>query len=362
MWKKNHTWVVICLGIVLLLGWQVNAGTVPETISLKEAVESALQHSIDLKITELEWDNSQIAYQKAMADNLLTQSIYNQRSAELNLMKADAAYKKSIANAVITAVRRFAEVDLAMMNLQVKEHQLQLSQKALALTQKKVSMQNASEYDLLQAEAALTRAQFDCERDQDSLEEKKQAFFLLINTEAMVPDGKLNYVPFEVDLAKVIPHVLESSVDVREAEDSLELARLDLERLLLEETADLLVREARNRVALAELRVEQTKNTIVQEVQSAFNTVKQAKQSYESSCLSHELEVRQYQITKGQVDAGLKTEDDLLKAQISLREAERSIYDALTNYVIACLQFDQLIGNDIRDSTVFLSVDVGEDG
>ena len=353
--RRNYSSVVMCLALVLLLSGQISAST--GAISLKDAIQCVLQESTDCRIAQLEWENAQIAYQKAMADNLLTQSTYNQGLAELNLRKAEAAYRKGIANVVVTAVRRFTDVELAMMDLQIREHQLRLSEKGLELTQKKVQAQNASEYDLLQAEATLAQSQYEYEKARDSLEEKKQAFFLLTNSSHVLPDGKLTFVPFDVELAQVLPQVIQASVGIKEATDSLRLAKLDLERLLLEETADLLVREARNQVSLAELKVEQTQITTTQEVQLAFNAVKQAEQAYKASCLKYELERKQHQITKGQVEAGLKTEDDLLKAQISLWEAERSVYNALTSYTIVYLEFDQVIGKDVRNSQVLQAID-----
>lgn len=358
--RRSYGSLLVCLGILLLLTGQAGADT--PTIALNEGVHLALQESIDCKIAQLEWENGQIAYQKAMADNLLAQSSYNQGLAELNLMKADAAYRQSIANVVISVVRRFSDVRLAMMDLQIKERQLRLSEKGLELTQKKVKTQNASEYDLLQAEADLAKSQFDYHKSRDNLEEKQQAFFLSISSDEMVPDGKLSFVPFEVEIAEILPEVLQSSVDIKEALDSLELARLDLERLLLDETAALVVRDAQNQVSLAELRVEQVRAGIIQDVQSAFNSVRQAEQTYRANCLSYELEKKQYQITQGQVDAGLKTEDDLLKAQISLWEAERSVFDALSNYVITYLEFDELIGKDVRKSAVLQEASMGVDG
>lgn len=355
--RTNHSCVVLCFGIVLLLAAGVNASTT--TISLGETIELALQESIDCKIAQIEWENGQISYQKAMADNLLTQSTYNQGLAELNLQKAEAAYKTSIAGVIISAVRHFTDVELARMDLRIREQQLRLSEKALELTQRKVKAQNASEYDLLQAEAALAKSDISYQKDKDSLEEKQQAFFLLINSDTRIPDGKLDFVPFTVEFAQVLPQVLQSSVKLKEAKDSLELARLDLERLLLEETADLLLRDARNQVSLAELKVEQARASISQEVRLAFNAVKQAEQAYKASCLSYELEKKQYQITKGQVDAGLKTEDDLINAMISLWEAERSVYDTLISHIISYLEFDELIGKDVRTSQVLQPVDVG---
>ena len=59
------------------------------------------------------------------------------------------------------------------MNLRISEEQLRLKQKARDLTEKKLQMQNASEYDLLQAEAALASSQMEHQAAVNSLEEKK---------------------------------------------------------------------------------------------------------------------------------------------------------------------------------------------
>ena len=344
--RSSHVFFGVVL--VFLLAWQVSAGATQ--LGLEDAVESALEESIDYRIVQLEWEQAQLAYKKAMADNLLTQSTYDHRLAELNLMKAETAYKKGVATAVTTAVRRFSDVELAMLDLRIREQQLQLSAKAEELTLKKAATQNASEYEVLEAKATLAKSQFDYQRAADDLAEKQQAFSILIGSEEHLPDGKLHFVPFDTPLPEILAQVLESSVAIREARDSLELAKLELEKLLLEETADLLVRDARNKVTLAELRFQQSQATITQDLLAAYNGVNNAQRVYEASNNALELQSRQHDITKGQVAAGLKTEDDLAKARIALWEAERSVYEALTNYVVAYLQFDEATGEDVRMS------------
>ncbi|NLY29493.1 MAG: TolC family protein [Firmicutes bacterium] len=359
MWKKHKTFL-ICLSFVLLFSGLVNAAA--GEISLNDAIHRALQESLEFKIAQLEWENAKLAYQKASADNLLTQSAYNQRLAELDLLKAEKAYKNSIANVVVSAVEKFRDVTTAQMNLRISEEQLRLKQKAKDLTEKKLQMQNASEYDLLQAEAALASSEMEHQAAVNSLEEKKQAFWLLINSQDVMPDGSLSFAPFEAELAEVLPGLLEASVAIKEAEDSLALSRLNWERLRLEETADLMMREAENAVRLAELRVEQAKANLTQQAQAAFNGVKQAEQAYRARQVSLQLEQRVYDITKGQVEAGLKTDDDLSNAQISLWQAERSVYEALSNYIVAYLQWEDLIGRDVRNSVILQPIPVGAEG
>lgn len=345
---KRHVKLFFSLALLFLVVGQVHAGG--ETIQLGEAVKLALEVSIDHRIAKLEWEQAQIAYQKAMADNLLAQSTYNQRLAELNLLKGETTYKKSIANTVITAVRRFTEVELAIRDVQIRGEQLMQSQKAYALALKKAETQNASEHDVLDAKAALAKSQAEFEKAQDTLVENQKAFFLVTGTDQYLPDGELPLAPLEVELGEALPIVLDSSVALKEANENLELARLDLERLLLDETAELLMREARNKVFLAELRLEQSQVSITQEVTAAYNAAYHGLRAYETACISRELQDKQYGVTQRQVAAGLKTEEDLTKAQIALWEADRSVYSSLANYTIALLQFDEVIGKDLSSS------------
>ena len=89
MWKK-HKSVFMCRSLMLMLSGMVNANAAE--IPLGDAVHRALQESLEFKIAQLEWENAQLAYQKASADNLLAQSAYNQRAAELDLLKSEKAY------------------------------------------------------------------------------------------------------------------------------------------------------------------------------------------------------------------------------------------------------------------------------
>lgn len=345
---KKPSCVFLSVFLVLLLGAQVSAAT--NGLSLESVVELALKESVDFRIAELEWEQAQLAHKKALADNLLTQSAYNHRAAELSLMKGEAAYKKALANAMITAVRRFGDVELANLDLRIKELQLRRSTKAEELTLRKAATQNASELDVLEAKVALAKSQFDYEKAQDTLAEKRQAFAILVGSDEHLPDGKLYFAPFDLQLPDMLAQVLESNPNIQEAQDNVELARLDLERLLLDETAELVVKEARNKLALARLRLEQTEGTITQELLAAYNGANNALRSYEASNNNHELQRRQYAVVEGQVAAGLKTEDDLAKARIALWEAERAVYDALNNYIIACLQLYEVNGADVQAS------------
>ena len=332
--------------LLLLSGMQVNAETIE--ISLEEMVGLALEESIDFKIAHLEWQQAQLSYEKALADNLLTQSAYNQRLAELNLMKAEGAYKKSMAGVVINAVRRFSDVELARQDICIKELRLQQSSKAEELVLRKAAARSASEFDVLEAKVNLAKSQFDLQRSKDSLAEQVQALNIMLASEKYIGDGKLHFVSSDIKLSDVLNTVLESSPAIQEAEDNLEIAVMDLDRLLLDETPKLVLSEAQNKVDLAKLRLEQTRGNITQEILAAYNGVTNALGSFEASESAYELQFKQFGVMEGQVAAGLKTEDDLLGAKIALLEAERSIYETLSGYITACLQLDEVSGGDVK--------------
>ena len=64
-----------------------------QQISLPEAVALALQEDIGHQIALVQWDNAKVAYERSLADNLLTGSAYNARLAEYTLKQADTEYR-----------------------------------------------------------------------------------------------------------------------------------------------------------------------------------------------------------------------------------------------------------------------------
>lgn len=55
-----------------------------------------------------------------------------------------------------------------------------------------------------------------------------------------------------------------------------------------------------------------------------------------------------YQIIKAQIEAGLKTDNDLLEAEVQLLQAEYTLQQAITNYYLNELQIKQTMGLEIR--------------
>lgn len=342
----------ILLGLMILVVSGAVAAEEEVQLSLAQTVELALQEDVNHKIAQVNLDNAKVAYEKSMADNLLNESAYNTRLAEYNLMKAENTYLDSVADVVISAVSQFGDVAAAALDLKIREQELALSKRQLELTRQKVAAQNASELDLLQAESAWATSQFNYQKAKDVLEERRQDFWLLIGQEGVSPDGVLSFVPFDVNLAEVLEEVLSSSVTVKEAEENVALAKLELEEKTLEGAAELLLREAKNNLQLAELMLERTRQDIIRNLTTSYNSVNQAAQNYNLAVQNWELETKKFAITERQVQAGLKTQDDLTSAQIALLESEKAKFSALTSYLVSYLKFEKTARKDLRESAV----------
>lgn len=350
----------VSLGFVVMMLFSVGVAAESTPLSLAEAVKIALQEDVGHKIAQVNWENAKIAYEKSLASNLLTESTYNSKLAELNLMKSETTYRDSVADVVLNTVNQFCDLREAELELKIKEQQLALRKKQLDLVRQKVATQNASELDLLEAEAALGSSELDYQRAQDSLLEKKQSLALLLNCEDVMVDGILRFVPFEANLDEVVAQVLQDSVSVKEAEEDVAVAELDLERKLLEEAAELDVREARNNLTLARLKLQQTRDNILRNVTMSYNAVNQAVQNYNLAQQNYELEKKKYDITKKQVAAGLKTQQDLANGMIDLLGAEKALYNALRNYVVSYLEFEKITGRDVTASAVLKAPQAAE--
>lgn len=349
----------VVISLVLIVTGSVQAEEA-NVLSVSEVVSLALEESVAHQIAQVNLDNAKVSYQKSMADNLLNQSVYNRKLAEYNLMKAETAYRNSVADVVINAVNQFGEVALAQMNLEIAELELTLRQREYDTTKQKVATQNASELELLQGETNLANAKFAYRKAQDALLEAQQNLEQLIGLNGVSVDGVLEFTPFTEDLADILNATLENSVAIKEAEENVNLAKLELEKSQLENVAPLTLREVENNLRLAELELERTKKEIVQSVTAAFNAVNQAALNYQLAVQSCQLESRSFAIVEKQVSAGLKTENDLIAAKAALKSKERAQFEALKNYIVTYLQLEKTIDRDLRDTAVLPKVAVAK--
>ncbi|NLV92635.1 MAG: TolC family protein [Firmicutes bacterium] len=347
--------LVVLVGLMVLAttglagAQQVSAA---QQISLPEAVALALQEDIGHQIALVQWDNAKVAYERSLADNLLTGSAYNARLAEYTLKQADTEYRGKVADVVVETVTQFADLAQADLTLQIREKELALAKKQLELTRQKRATQNASELDVLEAESALATAEANYQQANDNLAQARRNFQFLLGGHRALPDGNLPFVPLTVDLDDLLQRAIAESVTVKQAEENVELVSLDLEQLELEQAAPLVLREARNKVKLAQLQLAQAKERITNEVTSAYNSVNQAARRYRSAQQSLELETRTFAITKQQLEAGLKTADELDRAQIALWQATSAELSARKDYVLAYLAFERSLDRDLSASVL----------
>lgn len=346
---KRILLVVLCLMLVVCGSLQAEEA---RALSVSEVVELALEESIAHQIAQINLDNAKVAYEKSMADNLLSQSVYNSKLAEYNLMKAETAYRNSVADVVIDAVSRFSDVAVAGMNLEIAELELAISQRGYDTTKQKVATQNASELELLQAETSLANARFTYHKAQDALLEAQQDLAQLIGRENVAVDGVLQFTPLAEELDSILGVTLENSVAIKEAKENVNLAKLELEKSRLENVAPLVLREVENNLRLAELQLERTEKEIIQSVTAAFNAVKQAALNYQLAVQNYDLETRSFAIVEKQVSAGLKTQNDLIAAKVALKNKDKAQFDALKNYIVTYLQLEKTIDRDLRDTVV----------
>ena len=257
-----------------------------------------------------------------------------------------------MADVVVETVTQFADLAQADLTLQIREKELALAKKQLELTRQKRATQNASELDVLEAESALATAEANYQQANDNLAQARRNFQFLLGGHRALPDGNLPFVPLTVDLDDLLQRAIAESVTVKQAEENVELVSLDLEQLELEQAAPLVLREARNKVKLAQLQLAQAKERITNEVTSAYNSVNQAARRYRSAQQSLELETRTFAITKQQLEAGLKTADELDRAQIALWQATSAELSARKDYVLAYLAFERSLDRDLSASVL----------
>lgn len=318
-------------------------------LRLQEAVSSALERNIDRQIATLTLENARIDHQRTLAANLITGSVYTQLQADFALRRAENTYRSTVANLTIDVVRRYFDLQQAERNLTLRRRQLEVAEENMRLVQRRAELGDAGAIDLMRERNRVEAARLTYLGAENAYRERVESFRqvtglggdavpLLVDAPALAP------VPYALDEAVALAR--EASVELFERDTNLQLARMDLEKLRVENTSPLDLRKAENSVRLAELQLTKAESSVQSSVVSAYHTLVQAFKRAENAVADYRLQAQNTEITRQQHAAGLRTDLQLQSDQNDLLSAEQSMWDAIHAYYVSLLQFRHTLGVD----------------
>lgn len=315
-----------------------------------ETIERALEHSIDLKIARLELENAEIEYEKTQAEELSTQSRYDELQAELQMDQARESFQGQKRGTIISITEMYLEILTSREEIEILEKQKQLQKRQLEVTEAQYEAGYTGRMSLAGAEHAYENAQIELEYSRRELEHKIQEFrdeICLIDD----VDFKLAEVeqPAVMDYSReeTVNMILENDFSLEVDQRQVELNEVSLERARVSGVSRLDEKQLENNLELANLNLEQNTRRIKNQARSQFNSFQRTAEQMRMSEKSLEQEQENFKITEEQYRAGTRTENELLSAEIDLLEAENRLNGAIINYLISELNLMQSMGLDL---------------
>ena len=357
---KNIIKGAILFLVIFFISSGVLSATELKEIDLNQAISLALENNLNLKIADLDLKNARIDYEKTKANNLLTESRYIELQADLGLLQAKDNYTQTRNQVIIEVVQKYLQLSQAKKDIAIKEKEVELERNLLGEIKAQVRAGHKGRLDLLQQENNYSNSIFNLEKANDDYQQcfKEFKLELGLNDQEQQQEGEFNLIEvnypeiWKIEEEEAIKKAIENSFTLELRKRQIELAEIDLERGEVAASPELDLQKLKNNVELANLNYEKSQKELNNSISKQYYTYKQAINNLDLSQQNLNQTKENNSIITEQVNAGLKTKNDLLSAEISLLQAENNLKSAILNYYMAKLTLQQLIGQKIEEGEI----------
>ncbi len=340
--------IILSIGIFLLFFSFTSLGD--EVYSLKSIEDIALKNSIDLKISALNLSNAQINYKKDQANNLLTQSKTLELQSKISLLSAQDSYNNTKNQIILNIVKEAINVVKDELTIAINQKQLKLQERNLNDIKAQVDAGYMGNLDLLSAQNKYDNALFSLQKAIDNFEEdmRKLLMDLSIDPKKKITIEIPDPVPPKVDKAILLNKTLENSLTLKIKNLNVKLAQINLEKAQKVETPTLDLDKLRNNLEIAKLSLEKEKESILSSFYTQYFLFVQAISNLNIAKSNLKEKKESYDIIQKQYEAGLKTETDVLQAEINLLNAKLSVKSAISDYWTNKIRLENIVGEEIK--------------
>lgn len=329
--------------IVLISALLLSSLTAAENLTLPKAWELTLSNSTTHQLAIIDLKSAENSYAKSVANNMLTKSEYNQKQTELTFERAKRSYLTSKQNLQLSLMSTYMNVVNLEKQLDIRKARLEQSIANLALGKAKWEARSISDLELKQLELSVTSAR------NNVVSTENQLFLAKLDLESFVGEGdwqvfdQLVYLEYRESLNDLLEDI-KNMPQIKLALTQFELAEQSYQEAHLRGDTPLDLEKAELDFKKAKIDLSTTEEDLRKSLIRSFQTLKQSEASYFSSLESLELDKKQLDITKSQVQAGVKKQEDLESAIIAFNEKELSFRQTLLTYLENLIKLENLLG------------------
>ncbi|NPV53084.1 MAG: TolC family protein [Firmicutes bacterium] len=307
-------------------------------LTLKEAVDFALQHSNAMKLASLALDTARLAYQQAKADQLIRASILADLQAEATWQAAQKNYEIAKSDLALQVEQAYYDVQKAKRGLVISQENVERANKQLEIIRSKFKLGMVARLDVITAESEVAGAQVDLSKAEANLALANMRFNQIIGRDLEVPvelASDFGYKPVTLDMKKETERALASRLEILKAQDAVELAKKEVEVNNNDFTPALDLARSKIGLSQAEVELEDTKVNVLLEIKQNYESMKDAERRIALQEKAFAQAQESLKIAKARYDAGVITSIDLFDAQRALYQADTARLQAVFDYNVA---------------------------
>ena len=317
------------------------------SLNVSQMVALTISNNLNFKKASYQLNNAELDARQLDADNLMAQSGVLDRQKELNILQQQNTFQNQKEQLIIQAVDNYFKLALAEKDIARKEKNIELQRAVFQEVEVQVAAGYRIELDLLQQGNTYYDALFSCEKAkldyQQLLIELRNDLGLSKDTEIIATSVTMTQLP-EIDSSVSFSKARKNSFNLKSKEIEIELARLRLKKAEIDQEPQLEIEKLANNLEIGTL--EQL--IIEQDLDYQISTQLQNYKESKNGILLSEQSLRQMEenesIIKQQVQAGLRTEDELLSATIGVLDAEYRLISSVRQYYQTFLELQKMMG------------------
>ncbi|MFN2362759.1 MAG: TolC family protein [Halarsenatibacteraceae bacterium] len=320
-------------------------------LSLEEVINLADENDTDLKISELELDNARLNYEMNRAQNIRTESRYQELSTEMAYNQKKEEDRQTRTEIYIGLIRDYHNLIELNQEIDIANKEKELIRNKLEDKELEVEQGLSSRIELLQQQIAFNNAEFDLRSLESELEQAERQFKFRLDldelpelTSRIQAVGSLNLQPRQ----EIVDRALEESFQLEAARINRDLSEIDVKRAEATEIPELELEKNKNNLELAELEITQVKEDVEEQALDQYHQVEQSYSQIELAAGNLEQALEHRRITKEQRDAGLVSASALEEAELEYLQAELNLDTSRFSYLISYFNLQNMIGVELE--------------
>jgi outer membrane protein TolC len=338
-------------------------------LTLQQAIDIALKNNPSIEQAKLELEQDNVAYDKGNSgirtarkrlkefnkdsSTYLTAVTKSSVANELGWAIAQREYQKALDTQKREVEKMYFGVLHAQQGVDIQEENLKVAKDLYEKTKKKLELGQVAKQEVTSSELNYIKAQKSLTGAKNGLTAAKMGMNIFLGYDVMNNielKDELIYKKFTpVDIEKVTDEALKNRVDMLQAELGREIAKIDME--VAEKKYAKVVFEYREKEVLAkkaEKGAETAKKSVEMDVRNKYLAVMQKQEEIKAAEKSVELSQTMLDSALLSYDLGMAVLTDAQQAQIGLQAEKLAQSQAILDYNIAVLEFEESLGQEIK--------------